>query len=165
MSGSLMYRAGMQSYPDYVDITRLSKSSGVIMYNYDLIWADDENVTLTKEYTVEVQRLESSKEYRYFRVYILDNDFFRHMLCDFTIKMDDVNEIYIKLTDEGYNVSLTDVFYETYLTTMHSTIIMYLSRCTYEWATYLYYNYVETQTMVRDELLDIAEQEKKYTIH
>jgi hypothetical protein len=160
-----MYRTGVQSYPDYVDITRLGKASGIMVYNYGLIWAEDENVLDTKEYTIEVQRLESSKEYRYFRVYILGNDFSRYALCDFTVKMDDVTTMHIKMTDDGYDVSITDILQDLYITTLHTTVIMYLGRCTYEYATYLYHNYLETQDMVRDELLNIAEQERKRTIH
>jgi hypothetical protein len=161
-----MYRKGMQPYPDYVDITRLGRASDIMIHNYSFTWTDEEDsVTDTKEYTIEVQRLESSKEYRYFRVYVLGNDFSRHVLCDFTIKMDDVTEMHIKMTDDGYAVSITDVLQDLYTATLHSTVIMYLARCTYEWATYLYYNYLETQSMVRDELLDMAKQEIKHTIH
>jgi len=166
MSENLLYRKGFSNYPDFIEVSRLGRSAGITMYNHTLVWVGDkDDITDSKEYTTEVQLVDNTSEQKTFRVYLLDDNFSRYVLCEFFIDMEDVDEMYKRMTDEGYAVTLNDILEDHYTTILHSTIVMYLARCTYQWAMYLYYNHIQTRQLVKEKLEILAEESKKPTIH
>jgi len=166
MSEDLTYRKGFQEWPDFVEIHRLGKVGGITMFTTTIANVkDDGTVYNDKEYTTEVQLVDKTDEEMVFRVYLLNTDFSRSVLCGFSIKMDDVDEMWKKMTEEGYKVKLRDVLQDHYETILHTTIIMYAARCPYTWAMHLYYSCLQNQRDVAEYQEELAKENKKPTVH